>query len=242
MPRDNTSRGLRSNTLPSKSRLHAKAPPKVPSFPAPNIIFVIGPPGSGKGTLCSRICAEYPGRFKHLSVGDYLREQFCTSSSGIVSYPSGLLPVLGPECLPPDEIARYVREGRLLPPETIIPLIMAKLLVEATLPSTCWLIDGFPRDQRTAMAFEHEVSISQLSSELCRHATLRSPGCRKVATPKSVFILTCDDSIARQRFLARQRSSSDNAECFERRLKEYNENLEPMYFHYTDLELLVSAE
>lgn len=223
----------------------SKAPLKVPSPPAPKIIFVIGSPGSGKGTLCSRICAEYPGRFKHLSVGDYLREQFCTNSSGGASYPSGL-PVLEPECLPPNEIAKYVREGRLLPPETIIPLIKEKLLVEGTSSSTCWLIDGFPRNQETAIAFENEVSMPQLCgaqrSELSRHATLRNSACCQLGDPKSVFILTCDDAICRQRFLARQRSSSDNAECFERRLKEYNENLEPMYFYYTDLEILVSAE
>ena len=39
----------------------------------PNVIFVLGGPGAGKGTQCSRI-VEHFGHV-HLSAGDLLREE-----------------------------------------------------------------------------------------------------------------------------------------------------------------------
>jgi hypothetical protein len=127
--------------------------------PAGPIIFVVGPPGSGKGTLCTRICEKFPGRFRHLSVGDYLRELFSTDAVEALSPKPGSEDS-GSGCLPPEEIAKYVQESRLLPPETIIPLIKAKLLSEDPSSGTGWLIDGFPRDIKTALAFEEQVGLS----------------------------------------------------------------------------------
>jgi UMP-CMP kinase len=39
----------------------------------PNIVFVLGAPGSGKGTQCEKIVDKYG--FVHLSAGDLLREE-----------------------------------------------------------------------------------------------------------------------------------------------------------------------
>ena len=39
----------------------------------PKVIFVMGGPGSGKGTQCDKIVDEYG--VKHLSTGDLLREE-----------------------------------------------------------------------------------------------------------------------------------------------------------------------
>lgn len=143
----------------SKDPPLAKAP-LIKKSPLGPVIFIIGPPGSGKGTLCSRICAEFPGRFKHLSVGDFLREKFCNHAlppedSSSPSSP----PASDPGCLTPYEIAEYVREGRLLPPKTLIPLLKDKMVAEDPSRSMCWLLDGFPRDLKTAIVFENEASI-----------------------------------------------------------------------------------
>ncbi|CAF1306530.1 unnamed protein product [Adineta ricciae] len=47
----------------------------------PNVIFVIGAPGAGKGTQCERICKDYT--YVHLSVGDLLREEVNNSHSDL---------------------------------------------------------------------------------------------------------------------------------------------------------------
>lgn len=37
-------------------------------------IFLLGGPGSGKGTQCSKILENFPNQFYHLSTGSLLRE------------------------------------------------------------------------------------------------------------------------------------------------------------------------
>ena len=39
----------------------------------PTVIFILGGPGSGKGTQCELICKHY--KFHHLSAGDLLRAE-----------------------------------------------------------------------------------------------------------------------------------------------------------------------
>jgi UMP-CMP kinase len=41
--------------------------------PKPKIVFVLGAPGSGKGTQCEKIVEKFG--YKHLSAGDLLREE-----------------------------------------------------------------------------------------------------------------------------------------------------------------------
>jgi UMP-CMP kinase len=43
------------------------------SVAKPNIVFVLGAPGSGKGTQCEKIVEKFD--FVHLSAGDLLREE-----------------------------------------------------------------------------------------------------------------------------------------------------------------------
>lgn len=136
-----------------------KAPPEgsAPAdkeLPPGPIVFVIGAPGSGKGTLCSRICQQIPGSFRHISVGDYLRELCNTTGSD--AQPHGASGQ-GDGRLPPEEIAKHIQESRLLPPSTIIPLLKEKLLDGQSSSSPGWLIDGFPRDMETALAFQKEA-------------------------------------------------------------------------------------
>ena len=39
----------------------------------PNVVFVLGAPGAGKGTQCSRLSSKYG--YTHLSAGDLLRAE-----------------------------------------------------------------------------------------------------------------------------------------------------------------------
>lgn len=91
------------------------------------VIFVLGGPGSGKGTQCARLVDEYG--FVHLSAGDLLRAEQNRKGSQF-----GEL------------IDRYIREGQIVPQEITIKLlenaIKDKLGNEA---KGRVLIDGFPR-------------------------------------------------------------------------------------------------
>jgi adenylate kinase len=100
----------------------------------PDIVFVLGGPGSGKGTQCSRIANEYG--FVHLSAGDLLRAAIQSGSK------DGAL------------IAGMIREGKIVPQEITIRLLRAAMDAR---PGCRFLVDGFPRAMGQAAAFEEMV-------------------------------------------------------------------------------------
>lgn len=94
--------------------------------PAPNVVYVLGGPGAGKGTMCE--VAELQLGWTHLSTGDLLRAE---QSAG------------GPTM---DTIKSYIEAGQLVPNEIVVRLL--KDAMERTIRTTGkrnFLIDGFPR-------------------------------------------------------------------------------------------------
>ena len=79
---------------------------------------VIGAPGSGKGTISSRMVRDY--NFVHLSSGDLLRNQIREETR------AGL------------EAKRYVDDGKLVPDSFMVQLFMSE--VEKLKQN--WLLDG----------------------------------------------------------------------------------------------------
>ncbi|GAB1318727.1 hypothetical protein MFIFM68171_08937 [Madurella fahalii] len=96
-------------------------------------VFVIGPPGAGKGTL-ARILARTV-RFAHISVGDLLRQ--------VTSNPNTSSVVRG-----------YVERGELLPSEYLFPILRARFRECAS--DQPIVLDGFPRQLNQALEFERE--------------------------------------------------------------------------------------
>lgn len=86
-------------------------------------MFVLGGPGCGKGTNCSKIVKDFG--YTHLSAGDLLRKERKSESELA------------------DMINNYIKEGKIVPAEVTV-----KLLKDAMEDSDTenFLIDGFPRD------------------------------------------------------------------------------------------------
>ncbi|KAJ1568099.1 bifunctional uridylate/adenylate kinase [Nowakowskiella sp. JEL0078] len=103
------------------------------------VIFVLGGPGSGKGTQCSKIVKDYG--FVHLSAGDLLREERKRPNS-----PVGEL------------INTYIKEGQIVPMEITIALLHKAMKNSR---SKRFLIDGFPRALDQGLKFEREVCKSK---------------------------------------------------------------------------------
>ncbi|KAF6002019.1 bifunctional uridylate/adenylate kinase [Cyanidiococcus yangmingshanensis] len=101
----------------------------------PQLVFVLGGPGAGKGTQCTRIVSEF-GHW-HVSAGDLLRAEVQTQSE------QGQL------------IDEMIRQGAIVPGYITLDLLRKKL-VEAgrTLTVPGVLIDGFPRAVDQAIDFE----------------------------------------------------------------------------------------
>lgn len=91
----------------------------------PKVVFVLGAPGSGKGTQCAKIVEHFD--FVHLSAGDLLREERAKPGSEY-----GEL------------IETYIREGKIVPVEITCSLLEKAM---ASSGKGKFLIDGFPRNQ-----------------------------------------------------------------------------------------------
>ena len=92
----------------------------------PIVVFVLGGPGSGKGTQCFKISEKFG--FKHLSAGDLLREERNRKGSEY-----GQL------------IENYITEGKIVPVEITVNLLKRAMEISGW-DNGRFLIDGFPRN------------------------------------------------------------------------------------------------
>lgn len=106
----------------------------------PRVVFVLGGPGSGKGTNCSKLVEDYG--YIHLSAGDLLRAERASGSD------------LG------DMIEGLIREGKIVPSEITVRLLkqaMEKAMMAQPEMGLKFLIDGFPRNLENLDVWEREV-------------------------------------------------------------------------------------
>lgn len=96
----------------------------------PDVVFVLGAPGAGKGTQSKRIVEDFG--YTHLSVGDLLRAERSRDGSEV-----GRL------------IDTCIREGQIVPIKITISLIKQAMtnIMELDSSKSSFLIDGFPRNE-----------------------------------------------------------------------------------------------
>ena len=104
----------------------------------PSVFFVLGGPGSGKGTQCTRLQANH--EFCHLSAGDLLRAEKKSGSKDA------------------ELINSYIAEGKIVPVRITVSLIK-KAMDKEMQSGGCsrFLIDGFPRNQDNVDGWESVV-------------------------------------------------------------------------------------
>ncbi|KAG8595616.1 hypothetical protein GDO81_001575 [Engystomops pustulosus] len=98
---------------------------------------IMGPPGSGKGTISDRIVKHFA--LKHLSSGDLLRLNIQKKTEiGILA-------------------KSYIEQGQLVPDDVITRLIVQEL---NNFGEHNWLLDGFPRTVPQAQALDkaHQIN------------------------------------------------------------------------------------
>jgi len=116
------------------------------------VIFVLGGPGAGKGTQCTKLVEEFG--FCHLSAGDLLRAEQNREGSQYGAM-----------------IKQYIKDGQIVPMEVTVELL--KNAIKAALgegrSGQGWadgkgrfLIDGFPRKMDQALKFDEDVCLSSL--------------------------------------------------------------------------------
>merc|ERR1712001_147603 len=96
------------------------------------IIWIMGGPGSGKGTQCDRICVKYG--YTHMSSGDLLRNEVMSGS------PRGRA------------IYALMADGKPVPNENVNDLLAEAMVKKSSSKTKLkgFLIDGFPMDDDQA--------------------------------------------------------------------------------------------
>ena len=97
------------------------------------IVILLGAPGSGKGTIASRLAGEDPA-VRHVSSGDLLRGAIAAGT------PAGV------------EAKAYMDRGQLVPDALVVAMIGDVIAAEKT--AETMLLDGFPRNVAQAEALE----------------------------------------------------------------------------------------
>eukprot|EP00605_Chrysophyceae_sp_TOSAG23-4_P002324 GSChrysophyteH1.ASY1.ANO1.2570.1 assembled CDS len=96
------------------------------------VIFVLGGPGSGKGTQCARFSKENEGVY-HISAGELLRKEVTGDSS------CGSL------------IESILKDGRIIPSHITMSLLKDEIMECINHGATCILIDGYPRNEENLL-------------------------------------------------------------------------------------------
>ncbi|CAH1732181.1 adenylate kinase isoenzyme 1 [Aphis gossypii] len=99
-------------------------------------VWILGGPGSGKGTLCDKIVAKYG--FTHISTGDLLRDEVNTGSER------------------GQELVKIMKEGALVPTSIVMELLNEKIKSKLE-TSKGFLIDGYPREKKQGEEFEAAI-------------------------------------------------------------------------------------
>lgn len=100
------------------------------------VVFVLGGPGSGKGTQSSRLVEEFGA--VHLSAGDLLRAHMRSGS------PEGKM------------VADMIAQGQIVPSHVTVGLLERAMRDSGRMQ---FLIDGFPRNEENRAAFELQTGI-----------------------------------------------------------------------------------
>lgn len=108
------------------------------SAAAGEVYFVMGGPGSGKGTQCTRLVERFG--LVHLSAGELLRAEVASGSE------------LG------RQIGAVIDEGKIVTSQTTVGLLRAGMAGSAG----PFLIDGFPRSLSNLEAFEAAMGPARL--------------------------------------------------------------------------------
>ncbi|XP_072515812.1 GTP:AMP phosphotransferase AK3, mitochondrial [Salminus brasiliensis] len=176
---------------------------------------IMGPPGSGKGTVSSRITESFG--LKHLSSGDILRANIKAKTE---------LGLLMKSC---------IDQGQLVPDDVISRLILANL---RDMDQSSWLLDGFPRTVAQAESLDSMCTVDtvinldvpfQTIKERLTSRWVHLPSGRVYNTDFNPPKIPGLDDVTGEPLTQRE---DDTPETVTRRLKAYEHQTQPVLEYY----------
>lgn len=185
-------------------------------------IFIMGAPGSGKGTFSSKIKEEY--NLNHISTGDIFRANISQGT------------VLGLQA------KAYAEQGKLVPDE-ITNKMVKDYLATLSDKKNGYLLDGYPRTLDQAKAFEEMTDGTDLAVDVILAMDVPTD----VLTRRITGRRTCKDCGEIYNIYSKPtkvegvcdrcggeltQRKDDNEESLKVRLDEYSNNTEPVIDYY----------
>ncbi len=185
-------------------------------------IFIMGAPGSGKGTFSSKIKEEY--NLNHISTGDIFRANISQETE------LGL------------QAKAYAEQGKLVPDE-ITNKMVKDYLATLSDKKNGYLLDGYPRTLDQAKAFEEMTDGTDLAVDVILAMDVPTD----VLTRRITGRRTCKDCGEIYNIYSKPtkvegvcdrcggeltQRKDDNEESLKVRLDEYSNNTEPVIDYY----------
>ncbi|XEU94857.1 hypothetical protein FSHL1_000141 [Fusarium sambucinum] len=183
-----------------------------------SVVFIIGAPGAGKGTICTHLAEEY--NLVHYSVGDGLRAWMRENRATELA----------------TEIRNKLDNQGFLTSKELNPFIYRAILHAHNLGARGILIDGYPRcteqmESVRSWPFQDIVPLAPNS-----HGVLKLD-----VNPDVVLSFEITKENAKARYLNRARDNNDSAAKFERRFAEYQLETIPVAEVHQQKGILISV-
>ncbi|XP_075225863.1 adenylate kinase 3 [Lycorma delicatula] len=183
--------------------------------------IILGAPGSGKGTISSRIIRKFD--MKHISSGDILRNNILNKTQlGI-------------------DAKKFMDKGQLVPDNVMINLITNELNSNSNLS---WLLDGFPRTRSQAVELNKHTSIDvainlivpfDIIIERIQRRWIHAPSGRVYNTDFNAPKVPGIDDVTGEKLIQRD---DDKPEAVQKRLEIYSKTVEPVLDFYKEAGVL----
>lgn len=154
--------------------------PSDTSASKPEVIFVLGGPGAGKGTQCQLIREKF--NYNHISAGDCLREERQRPGSKYG-----------------EMIETHIREGTIVPVEITCALLRQKM-EELGWEGGKFLIDGFPRNENNLIGWNKACEVSEQPRNCYR-------SWKADVDVRLCLVFECPENVMEERLLLRGQSS-----------------------------------
>lgn len=173
--------------------------------------LILGAPGSGKGTISSRIVRKFD--MKHISSGDILRQNIMNST------PLGLA------------AKKFVDIGQLVPDEIMINVISDELNKNS---NENWLLDGFPRTRLQAEELYKRAPVDvvinlvvpfEIIIERIKHRWIHLPSGRVYNLQFNAPKIPGLDDKTGEKLVQRK---DDRPEAVQKRLEIYSKTVDPI--------------
>ncbi len=172
------------------------------------IIILLGPPGSGKGTIAKRLAEEHD--FLHVSTGDMFREEISQQTT------------LGVEA------KRCIDAGILVPDEVTIQMLRKRIEGESNV-----ILDGFPRTIPQAEAIT-DIQVDRVLYISVPEDDIVDRLSQRVSDPTTGKIYNLKTNPPPQELQGLTQRSDDTADMARTRYKEYQEKTEPLLGFYKE--------